>query len=97
MSPKLENLKMYKPSKWNNTFLEEYNDDITVTIKENCFSLSDNPCAFFKMNSTKLVKRKFKNNGFIYLLRDRYKEVEPIYIKLNFFQYIKFNLMQFLL
>ena len=91
----IENLKMYKPSKVDNTLLEEYDGNVTVIIKEDCFSFSDSPYAFFKMNSTRRVKHKF-NDRFVYLLRDGYKEIDPIYVKLNFFQYIKFRIIQLL-
>lgn len=94
---KIQNLKPYRIEESDGT-LECYDNNNTITIKKNNYSISDKPNVFYKIEClnkieyTECFKIKISDK-FVYLLRKSDANNNEIYVSLNFWQNIKFNLI----
>ena len=94
---KIQNLKPYRIEESDGT-LECYDNNHTITIKKNNYSISNKPNVFYKIECldkieyTEYLKTKISDK-FVYLLRNSDANNEELYVSLTFWQNIKFILI----
>ena len=94
---KIQNLKPYRIEESDGT-LECYDNNNTITIKKNNYSISDKPNVFYKIECLNKIEytEGFKikvSDKFVYLLRKFDANHDELYVSLTFWQNIKFNLI----
>ena len=94
---KIQNLNPYRIEESDGT-LECYDNNNTITIKKNNYSISDKPNVFYKIECLNKIEytEYFKikiSDKFVYLLRKSDANNNEIYVSLTFWQDIKFILI----